>query len=108
SESQATRAVCKEATAMLDPTTIPPQRRSELLLRPIGEQGEHVVKDPQTGAYYNLGVQESFLLGSLDGVQSVAQICAAFEARFGEPFAAEDLEAFLDVAREQHFLRARN
>ncbi len=66
---------------MAESLTIPPARRSDLLLRPLGEDGESVVKDLRTGAYYNLGPQESFLLERLDGEQSAASICQSFEGR---------------------------
>src|SRR4051812_39190574 len=54
---------------MIDPALIPPPRRPELLVNPLGDEGQHVVKDPWTGAYYNLGKEESFLLLRLDGRQ---------------------------------------
>src|SRR5947209_148234 len=85
--------------------TIPPARRPDLLLRPIGDDGRHVVKDLRTGAFYNLGPVESFLLLALDGRQPAAAIAAAFEAQFGEPLEPEDLDDFVALAREQGFLR---
>jgi multidrug resistance efflux pump len=91
---------------MPEPATIPPARRPELMLRPLGEDGQHVVKDPATGAYYNLGEVESFLLTQLDGRQTTADICAAFAARFGEEFSGEDLDEFLKLALSQGFLQA--
>src|SRR5579884_2327999 len=85
-------------------TRIPPSRRADLLLRPLGDDGQHVVKDPRTGAYFNLPPQESFLLAQLDGRQSVEAICAAFEKQFGEALSASDLDAFVQMVREQGFL----
>ena len=32
-----------------------PCRRPELVVRPLGDHGPYVVKDPRTGAYYQLG-----------------------------------------------------
>jgi putative peptide zinc metalloprotease protein len=87
-----------------DATRIPPARRPDLVLRPTGEKGQHVVKDPATGTYYNLGAQEAFLLLQLDGRQSVAAVCAAFRERFGEALTEEDLDGFLDLARSRAFL----
>ena len=42
---------------------IPSPRRPELVLNPLGDRGQHVVKDPATGAFYNLGPQEAFHIG---------------------------------------------
>ena len=84
--------------------TIPPARRPDLLLRPIGDEGRHVVKDLRTGGFFELGPVESFLLLSLDGRQPTESIRAAYEGRFAEPLSPEDLEDFLELARGQGFL----
>src|SRR5688572_18344496 len=91
---------------MSDVATIPPARRPELMLRPIGNRGEFVVKDPQSGQYFNLGPQESFLLERLDGEQTARAICDAFERHFNEPLSEQDLGEFLEVARSMGFLQA--
>jgi hypothetical protein len=39
-----------------------PPRRPELVLSPLGESGRHVLKDPRSGAYFQLGEEEHFLL----------------------------------------------
>src|SRR5688500_4330282 len=84
------------ATATLAaPAATLPARRAELLVRPLGDGGEHVVKDPRTGEYFNLGPQESFLLLRLDGRHDISEIRAAFEARFGEPLSEQDVEEFV-------------
>jgi multidrug efflux pump subunit AcrA (membrane-fusion protein) len=83
-----------------------PQRRRELTIRPLGEQGQHVVKDPATGEFFHLGAQEHFLLMQLDGRASADCICAAFAERFGEPLAADELEEFIELARSQSLLQA--
>src|SRR5579884_4091705 len=85
-------------------TRIPPSRRADLLLRPLGDDGQHVVKDPRTGAYFNLPPQESFLLARLDGQHTVEAICKAFEVHFNEPLAPEDLDSFIEIARQQGFI----
>src|SRR5437588_9210455 len=84
--------------------TVPP-RRPELLVRPLGDTGQSVVKDPRTGHYYNLGAHESFLLAQLDGVRTAEQVCAAFAERFDEPLSADDLNEFIDLARARGLLR---
>jgi multidrug efflux pump subunit AcrA (membrane-fusion protein) len=92
---------------MADLATIPPPRRSELVLRPFGDRGDHVVKDPSTGQFFNLGAQESFLLECLDGRQTGEAICREFAGRFGEALSADDLQQFLDLARAQGFLQRK-
>src|SRR5436305_11215300 len=86
-------------------TTIPPARRPDLVMKPLGDDGQHVVKDLRTGTYFNLPPAEAFLLGQLDGRRSADEICDAFQQQFGEPLTAEDLDGFLDVAREQNLLQ---
>ncbi len=86
-------------------TTHPPSRRPELVMGPPGPDGQRVVKDPRTGRYYNLGEQETFLLGQLDGARTDEAIRAAFEAEFGEPLSDEDLGDFLEMARQEGLLQ---
>jgi multidrug resistance efflux pump len=87
-------------------TKIPPPRRSDLLMRPLGDDGQHVVKDLRTGTYFNLPPQEAFLLTQLDGQRCSEDICAAFEKQFGEPLSPADLDEFLEVAHGQKLLAA--
>jgi putative peptide zinc metalloprotease protein len=82
-----------------------PGRRPELVIRPLGEGGQHVVKDPLTGTYFRLGEQESFLLLQLDGERTAEDICRAFEQKFGQPLSEADLQGFLELAQAQGFLR---
>src|SRR5262245_36890773 len=81
-----------------------PHRRPDLLIRPLDGGGRYVVKDPGSGAYYQLGEQEYFLLAQLDGDRTPAEVCEAFEEKFGEPLAEEELQGFLDLATEQGFV----
>src|SRR5262249_48938739 len=69
--------------------TVPPIRRPELLLRP--ENSGCLVLDPRDRAEYRLGVHEAFLLSRLDGQHTCDNIRQTFDARFGEPLAAEEL-----------------
>jgi multidrug resistance efflux pump len=93
-------------TLALSPPDGPPSpaRRPDLLLRALGEQGRYVVKDPRNGAYFTFGEQEHFLLCQLDGIRNAAAICRAFEERFGEPLADEDLGQFVKLARARGLL----
>src|SRR5687768_16422701 len=92
--------------AMSNPPTIPPSRRNDLLLRPLGDGGDCVVKDLRTGDYFNLGPQESFLLERLDGEQTATAICKSFETHFGQPLTESELQEFLELARSMGFLEA--
>ncbi len=91
---------------MPEHATIPPPRRSDLIIRPLGDDGRFVVKDPQAGTFFMLGVQECFLLACLDGQRDSREICEAFEKEFGEPLTEQDLEGFLQLARERRLLDA--
>jgi multidrug efflux pump subunit AcrA (membrane-fusion protein) len=82
-----------------------PLCRTDLVIRVSGKDGSHVIKNPQSGEYFSLGPQESFMLARLDGRHTPEQICAEFEKRFGEPLSAEELEGFLELARESKLVR---
>jgi len=84
---------------------IPPARRPELIVRPLGDAGQFVIKDPQSGGFFNVGQVEAFLLAQLDGVKTVAEVCAAFESQFNEPLSAEELDEFIELAKTQGFLK---
>ena len=85
-------------------TELLPACRADLVIRPIGEAGRYVVKLPGTHDYFHLGEEEHFLLTQLDGERDAEAVCAAFEARFGEPLSEEDLDGFVETAREQRLL----
>jgi hypothetical protein len=80
-----------------------PARRLDLVIKHLGD-GRSVVKDPRARTYYELGAEESFLLGQLDGCRGAAEVRAAFEERFTTPLAAEDLDAFLEMVEQQGLL----
>jgi putative peptide zinc metalloprotease protein len=83
-----------------------PARRSELVIRPLGERGRYVIKDPRSGSYFQLGQQEHFLLMQLDGARDARVVCEAFAERFAEPLSDEDLEGFLAIARRKGLLES--
>src|SRR5262245_36799328 len=82
-----------------------PSRRPDLILRPFGDDGQWVVKDPATGDFFQLGPAESFLFEMLDGKQNAGSVCAAFAERFGSPLAADELQEFVATAEAQGFLQ---
>src|SRR5215213_2453717 len=81
-----------------------PSRRSQLIVSPLGERGQHVVKDPFSGAYYHLGPEESFLLLKLDGTCTRDRIRDEFQDEFDEPLEDDDLDDFLELARSSNFI----
>ena len=81
-----------------------PSRRSYLIVSPLGERGQHVVKDPFSGAYYHLGAEESFLLLKLDGTCTRDRIRDEFKDEFDEPLEDDDLDDFLELARSSNFI----
>src|SRR5262245_34682925 len=91
---------------MSDPscTTPLPARRPSLVLRTLADLGQCVVKDGQ-GGFYDLDEQSYFLLTQLDGRSSADEVRAAYQARFTEPLAAEELAEFVAAARADGFLQ---
>src|SRR5262249_55271566 len=75
--------------------------RPDLVARPFGENGSYLVRDRLQGESFQLGPEEHFLLARLDGTRTVEDLCAAFAERFGEPLTEEELQEFLDLARER-------
>ncbi|HKB39212.1 MAG TPA: HlyD family efflux transporter periplasmic adaptor subunit [Gemmataceae bacterium] len=84
--------------------TLLPARRSELVVRPLGDDGQCVVKDPSTGAYFQLGPQEHFLVTRLDGLQDADSVRTEFERQFGQPLSDDELIEFVEAIREQGLL----
>ena len=81
-----------------------PMRRLDLVVRPLGEDGRYVVKDPRSGQFYQLGEQEHFLLMQLDGQREASEVCAEFEQQFGKELAEGDLDGFVQMASAQRLL----
>jgi multidrug resistance efflux pump len=90
---------------MRDLATQLPVRSSELTIHPLGG-GRYVVKDPRTGEYFQLGAEEHFLLSQLDGEKDAASVREAFADLFGQSLTDEDLQEFIDSAREQGLLHS--
>src|SRR5262245_18915655 len=85
--------------------TLSPARRTELLIKPLGDEGRYVVKDPRTDEFFQLGEKEHFLLMQLDGERTSDEICAAFIEQFGEPLSEDGLVEFIELARGQSLLQ---
>ena len=86
-----------------------PCRWCELVIRPLGDHGPCVVKDPRTGGYYHLEEAEHFLLTQLDGRRDAETICTAFAERFGVGVQPDDLilENFETVNAIKRLVEAR-
>ncbi len=82
-----------------------PCRRPELVAQPLGHNGAYLVRDRLKGESFTLGREEHFLLARLDGSHTAEDLRAAFAQRFGQPLATEELEDFLELARERGFLQ---
>ena len=82
-----------------------PARRTDLVIRPIGDGGRYVVKIPHTNDYFHLREEEHFLLLQLDGEKDSDAVCTAFAESFDEPLTEEDLDGFLEMARGQGLLQ---
>jgi hypothetical protein len=89
---------------MPHPATPLPCRRPELVSLPFGEDGSCLVRNRHTGESFQLGREEHFLLGQLDGTRTAAGVCAAFAGRFGEPLTEDQLQEFFHLARARGLL----
>jgi len=89
---------------MPGPTLALPARRPDLVFRPLGDNGDCVVKDPRTGSYYRLGDREGFLFARLDGAQTTDAVRTAYAEHHGEPLTEEDLQEFVALAEAYGFL----
>src|SRR5262245_33159603 len=91
----------------MSPATAPlPVRRPELLVRPHGDVGQGVAKDPHSGSYFHFGEEEHFLLAQLDQPRTAEEVCRAFAERFGQPPAADDLDEFIELLRDQDLVQS--
>ena len=90
---------------MSEPTSIPPARRADLVITEPGYDGQQVVKDRVSGKFFQLGPEETFLFALLDGRNTVAMICEAFERQFAQPLAAEDVDEFVALVGAEGFLQ---
>src|SRR5262249_50791400 len=74
-------------------------------IRPLGDEGRYVVKDPRTGEFFQLGDAEHFLLMQLDGQRTADEICSAFAEHFGESLSEHDFDEFIEQTRGQGLLQ---
>ena len=81
-----------------------PGRREDLIVRPVAGN-QYVVKDPVTEAYFQIGEQEWFLLSQLDAKSSSTTVLEAFQSRFGEELASDELDEFIEMMSKRHLLK---
>jgi multidrug resistance efflux pump len=91
---------------MAELTELLPARRPELLIKPFGDKGQYVVKDPRSGEFFHLGEKEYFLLTRLDGVRTADEISLGFAEQFGESLTEDELDEFIELVRGQGLLQA--
>ena len=84
---------------------IPPPRRPELIIRPAPKDGQFIVKDRRTEAFFQMGSMEVFLLECLDGKRTAETIQKEFEERFKEPLPVSDLVDFLKLAAARDLIQ---
>ena len=86
-------------------TTIPLTRRPDLH---VGDTTgtQCYAQDSRTGARYQMGAREAFLLSQLDGLKNYRDIALAYAECFREELTSEDLDQFLEVALEQGLVQA--
>ncbi|MEK7215900.1 MAG: hypothetical protein AAB289_09935, partial [Chloroflexota bacterium] len=75
-----------------------------MVIRPIGDQGRHVIKHPGTGEFFQVGPEEHFLIMQLDGRQDAETACQAFVGRFGQALTEKEMHQFVEMARRQGLL----
>src|SRR5215813_6879055 len=90
---------------MPDQAMTVPIRRPELVIRPLGDRGRYVVKNPRSGEFFHIGEQEQFLLTKLDGTQTAQDVRAAYTERFREPLTERDFDGFLSLARSKGLIQ---
>ncbi len=93
---------------MSKPTDIPLPLSPDVVIRPLDDDGRCVVKNTRKRSYVKLGGQEAFLLSQLDGQKTYADITAAFEQRYGEPVACEDVQDFVAMLKEERLVGKPN
>lgn len=90
---------------MSQATDIVPARRTDLVVRDVG-QSQYVVKHPRDGKYFRVGPVEHFLLHCLDGTSTYGDVCARFEAEFHDPLAVDELDEFIELMKGRDLLVA--
>jgi len=83
-----------------------PRRRENLMTSRVGETGDYRLEDAQSGAVYQIGQQEYFLLTQCDGRTATENVRRAFAERFGQPLSEKELDEFLHMAEEEQLTSA--
>ena len=78
--------------------------RTDLIRSSANGLGEVVIKDPETGEFFELGGEETFLLDQLDTADSYHQIQTAYRRRFGRVLEVESIIQFVELANSCSFL----
>jgi len=84
-----------------------PEFRKDLEIIPRVAEGKsygYIIKDPQSGEIFELGEEEYFLCGQLDGRTELTTIQARFEERFHNSLIFDHLDAFIRQIETQGLL----
>nr|MDT0663371.1 M50 family metallopeptidase [Micromonospora sp. DSM 115978] len=89
------------------PHDLLPRVRPDIVLGAPLRRGEgtvHFVKDPLTGWFYQLGAREFFLLSTLDGRRSRAEVESAYAERFGRRLTVAHWSSLLAMLHRRRLL----
>lgn len=77
----------------------PALRPGVLLSPPLlrGPRTVHLVKHPNTGAAFEVGIKEHFLISLLDGTRNLDDVAPAYADRFGRRLGEEQWNRFLGL-----------
>jgi putative peptide zinc metalloprotease protein len=73
------------------------QLREDLILEPAHGGERYLVREPRSGAVFEFGEQEAFLIEALRKPYDPSELMAAFNARFGLNDGSDDLREFLCI-----------
>src|SRR5689334_6694399 len=57
--------------------------------------------DPRSGAHYELGAQERYLLELLQTCDTQQELCEAYARKYGQPLSLRECQEFLEQLRRQ-------
>ncbi len=85
----------------------PPALRPEILISPVLQRGParvHLLKDPDSGRAFHVGVKEHFLIARLDGTRSLEEIEEAYAREFGRALSQSHWHRMLGLLHSRGLL----
>ena len=83
------------------------QLRNDLILSPAREGECLLVREPESGAVFEFGEQEAFLIAALRKPYDPVKLMSAFNARFGVNDGVHELQEFLGILADWGLLEDR-